>query len=45
MTSGPIQAARNGKADPRLVNLALAGYILLELAVFIYFCIWISRGY
>jgi hypothetical protein len=32
-------------ANTRLVNIALAGYIILEIIVIIYIAIWITKGY
>ena len=32
-------------ADPRLVNLAVGGYVLLEVAVIVYVALWIVKGY
>ena len=29
----------------RLINVAVAGYIVIELAVIVYLCLWIARGY
>lgn len=32
-------------ANKHLVNIAVAGYIVLETVVIVYVAIWIARGY
>jgi hypothetical protein len=33
------------EADKRLINLAIGGYVLVEVVVIIYVCVQIARGY
>jgi len=40
-----VHHSDRGSPDPRLVNAAVAGYVLLEICVIVYIAIYIARGY